>query len=543
MKKALSFLLALAMLFALTACGGSGDDVGTAGDTAPAGDGTPDGAPSRTIDTLIVGTAAEITAANRSEYNFDVITGTLSQLAPVWVDEAGEYHPLLCTYSTEDSKTWTFTVREGMTWHDGVPVAAEDIRFTLEYLDVQNGGGYADQYADIRVIDERTLELELETANPRQLSNLTTLRVLPRHIYEGVEDYTTVPNDQANIGCGPYRFVRFDGDAGVVEFAAWEDYPDGAPAARTVLLQLFDSTDTMYMALKAGDIDMVYAYAGGVAASVIPDLENAEGVALLPVQDTSNTATFIFNNSAAPGNDENVRRAVAAAIDYDKCRELFGTAYSTPSNAGFVPPGTLGYVDTPVLERDLEAAGEYLAASGYADTDGDGYVDKDGERLSLAVTLRSDRPEHARYAELLQSSLREAGIELTLDVQETAVFRELTEQRRAQQAVIVRLTAYGMGMDQGLASLYLWRENSMSYGQVYDKDFRALLDRAAAAADLETYRAAAADIQAYYAQHLPAIALFWDTYVQACSDRLEGFVVDGTFGYLNVQTWMNLTEK
>lgn len=537
MKKIVSLLLIIIMLFALPACGESNlvsDDDG--GNTVVS-------APFKEIDMIVVGTASKIVTANRSEYNFSVISGTLSQLAPIWVDEVGEYHPLLCDYSTEDSKTWTFTVREGMTWHDGTPVTAEDIRFTLEYLDTQEkGGNYAGSYIDIRVKDERTIELELENANPRQLRNLVTLRIMPKHIYEGITDYATVANEQANIGCGPYKFVRFDADAGVVEFAAYEAYPDGIPVAKTVMLKLFDNADTMYMALKAGDVDMVYSYAGGVATSVIEDLSAAKGIALMPVKDTSNTATFIFNNNMAPGNDENVRKAVAAAIDYTKCRELFGSSYSVASAAGFIPPGTYGYVETPVLERDLTAAKDYLSVSGYTDTDGDGYVDKDGQKLSITVTLRSDKPEHARYAELLRNNLKDVGIDLILDVQETAVFREITERQRTQQAVITKLTAYGMGMNQGLASLYIWGENRMSYGQVYDEDYKALLDKADAAS-MDEYKTVAVEIQQYYADHMPAIALFWDSYVQAYSDRLEGFVVDGTFGYMNVQSWMNLIEK
>ena len=240
MKKALSGLLILLLALSVAGCaGGAPDAAPTQAPAAPTAE--PTAEPKNTIDTVIVGTTAEILSANRSEYNFDVLSGTLSQLAPVWIDDSGEYRPLLCDYATDDSRVWTLTVREGMTWHDGEPVTAEDIRFTLEYLDAQLGGGYAETYAGIRVVDERTIELELDAPNPRLLASLTTLRILPKHIYDGVADYTTVENERANIGCGPYRYVRFDADAGVVEFAANEAYPDGKPAAEHVLLQLFDS--------------------------------------------------------------------------------------------------------------------------------------------------------------------------------------------------------------------------------------------------------------------------------------------------------------
>lgn len=546
-KKIIALMLALCLVLALAGCAATPvESTPTPEETPAAATPTPEESaePVQTgIESFIVGTNAEILTANRSEYNFDVISGTLSQLAPVWVDQNGDYQPLLCEYSTTDSITWTLKVREGMAWHDGTPVTAEDIKFTLEYMDTQGEGGYADRYADIRAIDDATLELELPSANPRELSNLVVLRILPKHIYEGIEDYTTVANEQANIGCGPYKFVRFDPDAGVVEFEANAAYPDGEPAAQQVLLQLFDSEDTMYMALKAGEIDMVYKYSGGVNSTVIADLEASGNLTLAPVSNTANSATLIFNNATELFSDQNIRKAIASAIDYDAFRATFGSAYAVPSTQGFIPQGTYGYIDTPVLARDLDKAKEYLVAAGCEDTDGDGYVELNGEKLAFSLMLREDKAVHARYAELLMNNLKDVGIEVTLDVQQVANFRELTEQQRAQTAVITGLTAFGMAKNQGLASLYLWGENSMGYGQVTDEDYKALLDAADAATSMEQYKTAAAAIQQYYADTTPAVALFWDAHVQAYNNRYDGFVVDGTFGIMNVQSFMALTVK
>lgn len=540
MKKQIACFAALCAVSVLTACSAQKPQTDTARTEAETTAEASQTAEKTNLDTFIVGTTAEILTANRSEYNFDVISGTLSQLAPVWVDGDGNYHPLLCDYQTNDSKTWTLTVRDGMKWHDGVPVTAEDIKFTLEYMDTQTEGGYGDAFEEIRVLDDKTIELVLPKPNPRELSNLTVLRIMPKHIYDGVKDYTTVANEQANIGCGPYRFSRFDPDAGVVEFKAFKDYPDGRPVADSVLLQLFDNEDTMYMALKAGDIDMVYKYSGGINPTVITDLEGSGHLTLLPVHNTANSAVLIFNNAKAPFDNENIRKAVACAIDYDAFRTTFASSYAEPSNAGFIPKGTYGYVDTPVLVRDLDRAKRYLADAGCTDTDGDGFVEYKGGKLSLPIMLRDDKPAHARYAEMLKNNLAQAGIDVTLDVKEVAAFRELTEQQRAQSAVITGLTSFGMAKNQGLASLYLWGDNSMSYGQVYDGAYQALLDQADAAASQEEYKAAAAEIQKYYADTIPAIALFWDAHVQAYNNRYSGFSVDGTFGIMNVQSWLTL---
>ena len=83
----------------------------------------------------------------------------------------------------------------------------------------------------------------------------------------------------------------------------------------------------------------------------------------------------------------------------------------------------------------------------------------------------------------------------------------------------------------------------MGYGQVTDDDYKALLDAADAATSMEEYKTAAAAIQQYYADTTPAVALFWDAHVQAYNSQYDGFVVDGTFGIMNVQSFLALTAK
>ena len=122
MKKTLALFLTLLRVISAAAfaggCTGAPAAEPTAAPSASTAEPTvePTQEPKITIETVIVGTTAEILSANRSEYNFDVISGTLSQLAPVWIDETGAYQPLLCDYATGDSRVWTLTVREGMAW-------------------------------------------------------------------------------------------------------------------------------------------------------------------------------------------------------------------------------------------------------------------------------------------------------------------------------------------------------------------------------------------------------------------------------------------
>jgi peptide/nickel transport system substrate-binding protein len=296
------------------------------------------------------------------------------------------------------------------------------------------------------------------------------------------------------------------------------------------------------MALLSGEVDMYYRYSGGVSTTVLPELEASPLLTLTPLRNTANSAVLIFNNNTFPGNNKAFRRAVSQAIDYAGFRRAFASEYALPSNAGFIPPGTLGYIDTPLLTRDIDAARRTLSLAGAVDSDGDGVLELNGQELSFAVMLRADRPVHARYAEMLKNNLAEAGIEMKLDLREVAQFRQLTEQSRAHQAVITGLTAFGMANREGTASLYIGEENSMGYGQVFDAAYTGLVQAAGNAKTIDAYKTAAAAMQTWYADNIPALAFFWDAHVQAWSKAYGGFIPDGTFGVLNAQTWLNLSR-
>ena len=201
MRKVGSLLLAVLMVLSLAACGKTPAEPTQTPSTQPSTE-TPtteatEPAPTYAIDTLTVGTTAAIETAVFGEYNFDMLASGVSELPLVWQDAEGNYHPLLASYETEDSVTWVYTIEPGMTWSDGEPVTAEDILFTLEYDDANGSANFVSQtdedgktteakYASYAISDDgMSISLTLTSANVRELSNMTSFRVMPKHIYEG----------------------------------------------------------------------------------------------------------------------------------------------------------------------------------------------------------------------------------------------------------------------------------------------------------------------------------------------------------------------
>ncbi len=210
MKKVLALLLAAILTLSFSACGGATNPT-TPSTEAPTESGY-------SISQITIGTTSAIETATREEYAFDMLSSGVSQPPLVYQDLSGEYHPLLASFETADATTWVYTVTEGMTWSDGAPVTAEDILFTLE-REQANGGAVFEAQTDSEgktteakytgytlSDDKRSISLTLASPNVRELSNMTTFRVMPKHIYEGKE---TVTAAEARISCGPYVLESF----------------------------------------------------------------------------------------------------------------------------------------------------------------------------------------------------------------------------------------------------------------------------------------------------------------------------------------------
>lgn len=562
MKKVGSLLLAVLMVLSLAACGKTPAEPTQTPSTQPSTE-TPtteatEPAPTYAIDTLTVGTTAAIETAVFGEYNFDMLASGVSELPLVYQDTKGEYHPLLATYATEDAATWTYTIQDGMTWSDGAPVTAEDILFTLQYDQANGSANFEAQtgedgkvteakYTGYSLSDDKmSISLTLASPNVRELSNMTSFRVMPKHIYEGKD---TVSEAEGRITCGPYVLESFNKEAGTITFAVNEYYPQ-KPNVEKIVYQLFGNEDTMYLALQQGDIDMVWAYSAGVAGTYQDVLSTDTNVSLVNVAAANAPAVLAFNNAKGLFSDENLRQAVSYALNYEEFKTYFGSAYAEIPNRGFVPSTTVGYTDTEKLTTDTAKADEYMKAAGYTEKNADGfYVNADGAAAAFTLTVNAAKETHVGYAEMIKTQLEAFGIQVNLDAVDKDAYNAKTSNKFSEnnitmEAAIYGYTAAGMGMGNGLGSIYVDGNHAVQGGcQVFDEAFSSILDELKAAKTIEEYYTGAAKLQDYYAAHMPLIALYWDNMMLAYSSKLDNVTVDAVFGLNNVSNLFSITKK
>ena len=334
-----------------------------------------------------------------------------------------------------DELIWTCHLNEGMTWHDGEPVTAEDVAFTINYIIDNDISTFttATQYIEKAVVVD-PYTVKIICTRPKANLLTATLFVVPKHIWSKIspEDAATkFENPPPVIGAGPFQVVEWKrGD--YVRLVANKDFHVGSvgPAKIDELLFVeYQNADTMVEDLKAGNLDAAY----GVPPAQFESLENTPGVA---------TAKYTWFNwdyigfncytGESHGNpvllDQRFRVALEYAIDRERIVDVAFNGYAIPGYT-FLPPGNYKDPDyswqPPEGVRrdfDLATANQLLDAAGY-EMGPDGIrLDKQGKPIVLRLWSDNTVPDHQSAAKLIAGWFREVGVGTKLSVLDTGVY-------------------------------------------------------------------------------------------------------------------------
>jgi peptide/nickel transport system substrate-binding protein len=356
---------------------------------------------------------------------------------PISVNSAGEYVPELATEwsSSEDGLTWTMTIRDDAVFQDGTPLTAEDVAFSMNLYKETEAfpflPSYVEPFTSIEATDETTVTLTLETPISNFEPSMAFIYVLPKHIWEGVEDPVEFSNEEM-IGSGPFSLVA--ADQGVsVELAANTEYW-GTPAnVDGVIFQTLEADDARVTALTTGQIDAML----DVPETAIPTLTNTENVFvhIADVAAGGSLTDIIFNITADEDcppedgvcsghpalKDLEVRKALAHATDKQQLLTV-ATAGTGSPGLSLVPPGLGDYYASEIEDYafDIDEANSILDAAGYEDTDGDGIreclPDQDCETgdLTFRFNYPTDATTGARESEVIQETWQQIGVAINV---------------------------------------------------------------------------------------------------------------------------------
>ena len=438
MKRKLSSILALIMVCVMVGCsaGGSGDTGGsTATQAADTGTSAAQdaGDASTTTEPAAEGKDTIILATSGEPYRFfaqgsqscggddNLVLSNLYDCLLFLEPDGSLTEGLAESYEvSEDGLTYTFHLRQGVTFHNGMPMTAEDVKFTFDTgFQGPIGAALFVNFESCEIIDEYTVEMHLTepyAAFPYGVaSRLGGIACKAYYDEVGEEGYMAAP-----IGTGPYTFVEYvSGDH--TTMAAYEDYWRGAPPIKTVIIQTVTDTNTQILGLQNGDYDIVR----NPSIDVCTRLDSDENVEWNSTNSTGRI-TMSMSEWTGPASDKNFRKAVQAGINKDDINDAAFAGYAETldidmcSNYG-------GYVTVAdgieVVEYDPEKAKEYLAASSYA-----------GEEFAIMVNSGSTLETCAK---VIQAQLMEIGINCQVRAVDNPTYQDGWNLRNYEGAYIV----------------------------------------------------------------------------------------------------------
>ena len=264
----------------------------------------------------------------------------------------------------DDPKTYTCTLKEGLTFHDGSDLTAEDVKYSLDRnLAIAAPTGASSLLANLKeveVVDDLTVTIHLKAEDTTWPALMTTAAafVVPSDVYSDKE----LQPDAEAIGSGPYKLAEYrPGEQAVLE--ANPDYHGDAPLNSRVLVQYFDKSSALKLAIEEGEVDIAYR---SLTATEIADLEGADGVEVVKGNGTE-IRYMVFNLGLDPSKELAVRKAVAQTIDRQAIADNVYNGTVRPLYS-MVPEGVTGHTpsfsDALGAAPDLDAAAKTLEAAG-----------------------------------------------------------------------------------------------------------------------------------------------------------------------------------
>ena len=428
----------------------------------------------------------------------------------------------------EGTKTWTFHLREGLTFHDGEPLTSEDVKFTIEAIqNPDNGSEIQSDYRDIEKIscpDKYTVKFQLKEYNAAFLDYMT-VGILPKHLLEN-KDLTTDEFNQHPVGAGPYKLTEWD-EGQSITLEKFDGYYAGEANIETIIFRIIPDSASRLLQLESGDIDMAQLTPQDAAALAeksdeysIYEMETADYRAL-----AYNFSQGIFreypelSNILSYGID---RAAIVKSV-------LLGQG-----EVAYSPIQKNKYNDDSIerFEYNPSKVASLLETAGWS-KNSDGWYEKDGRELAFTISAMADDQVRVDMANMCAEQLRKLGVHASAEsVQEL--------DWEGQDACII---GWGSPFD---ADLHTRKVFGTGADDNYTGYSNAAADRALAAAarsaDDSTRQANYAEFLAAMTDQMPYTFLAYVHADYAVRKGVSGLTANTVLGHHGVGVFWNVAD-
>jgi peptide/nickel transport system substrate-binding protein len=392
----------------------------------------------------------------------------------------------------DEGRTWTFTLRQGVLFHNGDEVKVDDVEASFHrWTQISNiGRAYAD--ASFEKVDDYTFRITSATPRATLLENLAdvsqALLVLPKAIAEAAG--TNPLTEDQWIGSGPFAFERLVPDESIVlrafpDYVGRDEEPSGYGGGKVALVEVLEfriikDVPTRTAALRSGEVDII---PDGIPGTDKPTLEADPDVTVQVVPAVIKWGPM-FNGASPVTGNHLVRQAIAAAMDHEELALAMvgGDPDLFDINPGIVFRNSFYYSDVGAAtwnQNDLERASALLAEAGYA-----------GEEVVIISTKASLVQD--RFATVMQAQLQDIGMNVRVDWYDGATLREARTQPDLWDIIAF---GWATNFNPGIYA-QAYHCNSGSWTGLCEPGLDEYFDRAAAIIDLDERRAVYTEMQA-----------------------------------------------
>jgi peptide/nickel transport system substrate-binding protein len=444
-------------------------------------------------------------------YSNNVFHGLFDQLTKVAGD--GELVPSLATEwsASGDALTWTFTIRDDATFHDGTPVTPADVVFSYQAIKDNPKSLnriYTNNIASM-VSGDNTVTFTLTTADATFPRYAYYISIVPEAAYTtmGAKAFAAAP-----VGSGAYTFVSWTPGVSVV-LEANPDYWGGKPSIKNVVIEPVADLEARLNGLLSGEIDLT-----ALQPSQLSSIESAAGYQVMEAE--SNQLVYLGSNTSDEWlANADLRKAISLAVDRETIIDTIYGGLATPANASSVTSGVVGHdPDQEALKFDTEEAKNLVASSGY-----------DGSVIPFEYATDGGVPQSNELAQAIASQLAEVGINVELAGTDTTSFNLLWTSKTLEGLYLQQFSPSMMDSATTLNYLY----GPTGYALFSDPEVDALVATAGTTVDPDARLAAISDLWTLNNEENYLVNLHYTTGIYGVKDNLDWTPrADGHLDYL-----------